>query len=204
MTGLFKFQRLGKVSSFANQYIETSFLLFLIPIKSYFVNLNTKKTIEIPLNKISLKNYYISFLFVITPILLFVLAIWFPTDTHIHLNENLIYLPAIILGCFIITGIVLGYTIGKPGKYEIAKRTIFQSTININALPEWLSDDSVRTIYSNFNFNLQQGWMDKIKRNEYTSDEFFFYYTILSYKNKISPAEETIHLWTLLDEKLKN
>ncbi len=61
MVGLFRPKRLGKVFSYSNQYIETAFILFLIPLKSYFINLNDKETIEIPLNKTSLET--ITFLF---------------------------------------------------------------------------------------------------------------------------------------------
>ncbi len=203
MTGLFRPMRLGKVFSYSNQYIETSFLLFLIPLKSYFVNLNAKQTVEIPLNKTSLKNYYISLSLVGSGILFFGSMIVFgPTFSENDSNSYLAYFPSIISGLLILCGLVLGFKIGKSGKYEIKKRTIFQSIVNINALPEWLDSDTANDIFQKCKGQLPQNWKEKITNGELTSDDFFLYYTILAYENRINPTDENSALLNHLDKKL--
>src|SRR4051812_30756379 len=107
MTGLFRPRRVGKVFSYANQYVETSVLLFLLPLKSYFINRNTNETIEIPLNKTSLRNYYGSLALVGGGILLFVLMIAFgPTYSENDKYVYLAYLPAIVCGLLVLCGLI--------------------------------------------------------------------------------------------------
>ena len=206
MIGLFKPQRQGKVFSYANQYVETSFFLFLFPLKSHFVNLNTKEVIEIPLNRTSLKNYYISLFFVVFGILFFFLVMNLFEDINYEngINRYLIYLPAIISGSLILSGLILGYKIGKSGKFETKKRTIFQMVVDINALPEWLSIQKAAAIYSKFKDKLPQNWIDRITNKELTPDDFSLYYTMLSYENRINPNEVNNNLLNYLEQRLKN
>ena len=206
MTGLFKPQRQGKVFSYANQYVETSFFLFLLPLKSHFVNLNTKETIEIPLNKTSLKNYYISLFFVVFGILFFFLVMNLFDDINYDngINRYLSYLPAIISGSLILSGFILGYKIGKSSKFETKKRTIFQMVVDINALPEWLSVEKARAIYTKLKDKLPQNWIDRITNKELTPDQFPLYYTMLTYENRIKPNEVNDKLLNYLEERLKN
>lgn len=203
MAGLIRPRRLGKVFSYSNQYVETSFILFLIPLKSYFINLNAKQTIEIPLNKTSLKNHYITLFLVGSGILFFVGMIGFgPTYSENDSNYYLAYLPAIISGLLILSGLLLSFKIGRSDRYEIKKRTVFQSTVGINALPEWLSADIANDIYQKCKGRLPQSWKEKIINGELTSDDFFLYYTILSYENRIYPTAENSTLLNHLDQKL--
>lgn len=205
MTGLFRPKRLGKVFSYSNQYIETSFFLFLIPVKSYFINLNAKETIEVPLNKTSLKNYYISLALVASGILFFVGMIAFGvTFSENDSNSYLGYLPTIISGLLIVLGIVLSFKIGKSDKNELKKRTIFQSIANINALPEWLSAGTANGIYQKYKQQLPENWKEKIINGQLTSDDFFLFYTILSYEVRIDPTEENSILLNHLEQRLNN
>jgi hypothetical protein len=204
MAGLFRPKRLGKVFSYANQYIETSFLLFLIPLKSYFINLNTKETIEIPLNNTSLRNYYVSLALVGSGILFFVVMIVFgPTYSENDNNAYLGYLPAIVSGLLVLCGLIYSFQTGKSSQYEIKKRTIFQSVVEINALPEWLNDETAKAIYEKNKVNLLPNWKDKIINGDLTSDDLFYYYTMLSYENRILPTNEIATLLNQLDQKIK-
>lgn len=204
MIGLFRPKRLGKVSSYSNQYIETSFFLFLIPLKSYFIDLNTKETIEIPLNKTSLKNYYISLALVAAGFLFFVGMIGFgPTFSEKDGNSYLAYLPAIVSGLIIVCGLVLSFKIGKSDQKEIKKRTIFQSTLDINALPEWLSVTTANEILQKNKTRLPENWKEKIVDGKLTPDDFFLYYTVLSYETRVNTIEENSDLLNRLEQKLK-
>lgn len=204
MIGLFRPKRLGKVFSYSNQYIETSFFLFLIPLKSYFIDLNTKETIEIPLNKTSLKNYYTPLALVAAGILFFVGMIGLgPTFSEKDGNSYLAYLPAIGSGLIILFGLVLSFKIGKSGQKEIKKRTIFQSTLDINALPEWLSVTTANEILQKNKTRLPENWKKKIVDEKLTSDDFFLYYTILSYETRVNAIKENSDLLNRLEQKLK-
>jgi hypothetical protein len=205
MIRLFIPKRLGKVCSYSNQYIETSFLFFLIPLQSYFININSKETIEIPLNKISLKNYYVSFILVFFPIVFFFLWVLFtPNNSYAaHESNNYLgYMPAILAGILITIGLIYSFRGGKPAKYEIKKRTIFQSIVELNALPEWLSLETAKNIYEKHSSDMPANWKDKILNEEFTTDEFFYYYTMLSYQNRIMPTHENSELLNSLDKRL--
>lgn len=203
MTGLFRLKYLGKVHDYSNQYIETSFFLFLIPVKSYFINLNAKENIEIPLNKTSLKNYYISFALVTSGILLYISLLMFGPKYHEKdSNAYLGYIPAIISGLLLIAGIIYNFKIGKTSHLEKKQRTIFQSVVNVNALPDWLSIDIAKSIYNKHKTNLPAGWKSNVRNEQFSTDEFFYYYTMLSYEQRIAPTPENAELLNILNRRL--
>lgn len=202
MRGLTRPARHGKVHSFANQYIETSFYLFLIPYQSYFVNLNTKETLVIPLNITSLKNYYFSFAIVFLPLLFFVATIAFDPFGLSSKDTSLMYLPVILVAIAVTGGFALSFLIGRPGKHEIIKRVVLQKAIGNNALPEWLDLETVKKAYDRFNFNLPANWKDSVRNADYSAEAFYSYYTTLIYDHRIAPTKENIELLALLDKRI--
>jgi hypothetical protein len=203
MIGLFRPQRLGKVFSYANQYVETTFLIFIIPLSSYFVDLNSKSTIQIPLNKVSLKNHYFSFSLILSGVLFFVLNIVFGLKfSENEANLIIAYAPITITMMLVSVGFIYYFISGRPTKYEIKKRTILQNVVGINALPEWLDDETAKFIYEKHINKLPDNWKDKIATKAYTTEEFFYYYTMLAYQQRIMPTSENVELFNKLDMKL--
>jgi hypothetical protein len=203
MIGLFGPQRLGKVFSYANQYVETTFLILIIPLSSYFVDLNSKSTIQIPLNKVSLKNHYFSFSLILSGVLFFVLNIVFGLKfSENEANLIIAYAPITITMMLVSVGFIYYFISGRHTKYEIKKRTILQNVVGINALPEWLDDETAKFIYEKHINKLPDNWKDKIATKAYTTEEFFYYYTMLAYQQRIMPTSENVELFNKLDMKL--
>lgn len=196
--------RHGKIYDFANQYIETSFSLLFIPTQSYFVNRNTNSSLEIPISNKSLKNYYYSVFLVISGILFFLAMVLFTNG--ISGNDNniiLAYLPSIVSGSLILSGFIAGHKIGKPDKKQIKKRTIFQSIVDINAMPEWLNIETAKEIYMRNSHRLPKKWKQIIIEGKMTSDDFFLFYTMLSYENRIEATGENKILLNYLEKRIK-
>ena len=98
---------------------------------------------------------------------------------------------------------MLSFKIGKSDQKEIKKRTIFQSTLDINALPEWLSVTTANEILQKNKTRLPENWKEKIVDGKLTPDDFFLYYTILSYETRVNTIEENSDLLNRLEQKLK-
>lgn len=204
MIGVFKKQWHGQVHAFSNQYIESTFTLFFIPLGSFFVLSEQKQTIKIPLNKTSLKNYYTSTAVVLGGILFFfyiilVMPFIFKSSAY---NPILAYAPAVIHVLTIIYGFYLSYKIGKPSKYEIKKRTIFQSILGINALPEWLDEETAATYFEVLKAKIPHDWIEKISQKDISYEDFTMIYTFLSYSIRLKNNETNALLFSSLDRKI--
>ncbi len=82
------------------------------------------------------------------------------------------------------------------------KRTIFQNVVWLNALPEWLSVDTARSIYEKHKIDIPADCKGKVQNNQISADEFFYYYTMLSYEQRICPNANNVEHLTTLDRRL--
>jgi hypothetical protein len=204
LSALFGSNGLGQVKKLNDQYIETSFYLFLFPFDSYFVFTLPEqgiRRIEIPLHRTSLRAYYQSLLMIIGPMVLFfgllIAGIQLPFLTRISA-----YAPFAIALLLCACGTYFLYTFGKSDPKETKRRIVLDEAIGINVLPEWLSEKTRMEFFVNLTAQLPTNWKSLISRQQYDSVLFYKIYAAMYYHKELEKCEENEYLFTLLDKRI--
>lgn len=195
---IFKPLRLGKVKELNNQFIETKYIV-VFPICSYFVLEKENKQIEIPLNKHSLKAFFIPFTFILSGFAFFVIMLAISSYLHLKSTDTFLdYLPISVSFTLIIIGFYFLYRPEKKDEFEIKKREALQKAINLNSLPEWLSENTRKSILNKM--NLEVNWITKVEQGNFTDLEKHF--TAMYYTYTLNPSDKNKLLLEKLERKL--
>lgn len=198
--------RHGTVQVFSNQYIETEFLFYLIPLNSYFIRRREKEEaiqMSIPLNGISLRSYYIPLSLMFGPVILFFLVpSFYSLSFAIKASAVVWYIPFIVILCSVLYGVYLLVTYGKPKSHEKKRRAVLELAMGINALPEWLSQDQQKEFFEQLKSSLPVNWKQLIMTKMFDSNLYYKLFAAIYYENVIEPSAETHALFLLLDRRI--
>lgn len=193
-------RRFGKIKSFANQYIDTKFLVIgfpIFPLESYFVDKETKTEIQIKLSGKSILSCYLLFLTFIGIWSEFILFV-FISD---YVQEKYIIPIFILVTLFVLAQII--YTIfyfGSATKNEKKMRACIQNVLIFNALPKYLTQKQIESNYNKLIENIEPNWESNIEIRKFSGDNFFKYYTTLLFKFELKKDEKTQRLIHFMEE----
>ena len=193
----------GKVKEFSNQFIESKFTFFFIPVTSTFIVQREKQKrqeITIPINSASIKAYYHSFLLIFGPPIVLFTCIFFHLGPE--LPVSLAYLPLLITLACSAYCIYRAISLGKSQPFEIKRRTVLELALGINALPEWLTHEQRTSYFKQLAASLPADWHQRIALQNFSSSEYYKLYAAIYYDTVIAPTPEKEKLFKTLDIKI--
>nr|WP_319398844.1 hypothetical protein [uncultured Carboxylicivirga sp.] len=192
--------RLGKRKVYKNQWIATDFItiiLPIIPIKTYFITKNEHKQI----NKFAAKFDWIS---VIKGFFSFWFLFWGILFTlsppYRYLNHYFGYSEMHDSRIFGIGFLIISMVLFLLGRFSIKgrlERELLHNAIEINALPIWLTIDSIKDIIKKIDAKIyfarkgvDYDLIETLKNRDYDKEMIPLLYAMLAYKRLIEKSEQ--------------
>lgn len=183
------------------QAIVTKFLVITVPIFAtghYFIDKNSMVTYKAKKCKENLlKGYLLTSLPFVFLILLFLWGVY----------SNFPVLPIFVIYGIFALSFSLAYNI-EPTEEEKKERMLYQKSITLNALPEYLILSEQIIIRDSITYKLKKylrdydmNWLENIKNGNYNSFSLPLYFAAMGYEKEINNTEENIKLYNVLKEQ---
>jgi hypothetical protein len=186
-----------------NQYIATQFFVFvipLIPLNSYFVtNGNLDVGFEIGIKwKHVLKYYSVFFTLIITIMMIF--------PEFIDINN---FAKSFVVFLTILLNIYLIFVFDKMDILEKNKRIFFEKTVGVNALPDYMHNQSALMLKNKYIIELkarigtEKYWNEIVEDELYSEENLPLMYIISEFEFKINPNSKNEKIRDNLMKKVK-
>lgn len=118
-------------------------------------------------------------------------------------------IPIFILYVIAVLNILLLYNYNtKPTDAEEEERLLFQKSITLNALPEYLVlkeqikiRDFIITKLKSYLRNYDMDWIENVKNGNYNSESLPLYFAAMGYEKEINKTDENLAIYKMLKEK---